>query len=190
MKITANKFVSASYDLNVGEDDERELMERATAERPLKFIFGTGGMLPAFEDRLKGLAVGDRFRFSLTPENAYGEFIGENVVELPRKVFEIEGKFDEEFIREGNTVPMMDSDGQQLNGSILEVRDDTVLVDFNHPLAGETLHFDGEVLDVHEATAEEIAELTVSGSCGCGCECNDCEDSHSAGCGCECEYGS
>ena len=53
MKITANKFVAVTYDLNVGEGEERELMERATAETPLKFIFGTGAMLPAFEDALK-----------------------------------------------------------------------------------------------------------------------------------------
>ena len=57
MKITANKFVAVTYDLNVGEGEERELMERATAETPLKFIFGTGAMLPAFEDALKGLEV-------------------------------------------------------------------------------------------------------------------------------------
>ena len=67
MKITANKFVAVTYDLNVGEGEERELMERATAETPLKFIFGTGAMLPAFEDALKGLEVGDKFNFSITP---------------------------------------------------------------------------------------------------------------------------
>jgi FKBP-type peptidyl-prolyl cis-trans isomerase SlyD len=175
MNIKANKFVSVSYDLNVGEGEERELMERATAERPLKFVYGLGSMLPAFENRLSGLATGDTFRFSLSPENAYGEYKEENVVELPKHVFEVDGRFDGEFISEGNTVPMMTSDGQQVNGSVLEVRQDTVLMDFNHPLAGETLHFDGRVLDVHEATAEEIADLSapVHGGCGCQCDCGD-----------------
>ena len=55
MKISTNKFVSVAYDLNVGEGDERELMERATPERPLQFIFGTDSMLPAFENELNGL---------------------------------------------------------------------------------------------------------------------------------------
>ncbi|MDR3269066.1 MAG: peptidylprolyl isomerase [Tannerella sp.] len=191
MTITTNKFVSVSYDLNVGEDDERELMERATTEHPLQFIFGVGAMLPSFEQQLKGLAAGDTFRFTLAPKDAYGEYMEENVVELPKKIFEIEGAFDEEFIKEGNTVPMMDSEGQQMNGSVLEVKDDTVLMDFNHPLAGETLHFNGHVLDVHEATAEDIAGLAAG---GCGCDCADCEDgdcdcedgTHSSGCGSSC----
>ncbi|MDR2139603.1 MAG: FKBP-type peptidyl-prolyl cis-trans isomerase [Tannerella sp.] len=173
MNITANKFVAVSYDLNVGEGEERELMERATVEHPLKFIFGLGAMLPAFEKRLSGLAAGDTFRFSLSPEHAYGEYLEENVVELPKNVFEVDGRFDDNYISEGNTVPMRSSDGEQLNGSVLEVKENTVLMDFNHPLAGETLHFDGKVLDVHEATAGEIAELSNSmqpGGCQCGCD--------------------
>jgi FKBP-type peptidyl-prolyl cis-trans isomerase SlyD len=182
MNITANKFVSLAYNLNVGEGDERELMERATEKHPLRFVFGTGSMLPAFEKQLSGLKTGDTFRFTLAPEDAYGEFIEENVVELPKKLFEVEGHFDSEFVSEGNTIPMMDSGGRQLNGSVLEVKDSTVLMDFNHPLAGETLHFDGKVLDVHEATAQEIAELTLAEGCGCGCDCS--------GDSCDCDGGS
>lgn len=192
MKISTNKFVSVTYDLNVGEGDERELMERATAEQPLQFVFGMGMMLPAFEDQLKGLAVGEKFQFTLSPEDAYGEYHDENVAELPKNIFEVEGKFDDEFITEGATVPMMDSNGQRMNGSVLEVKEDVVVMDFNHPLAGETLNFSGEVLDVHEATAEEIAAIT-GGGCGCGCDdCStdcDCEEDHShkeGGCGCGC----
>lgn len=192
MKISTNKFVSVTYDLNVGEGDERELMERATAEQPLQFVFGMGMMLPAFEDQLKGLAVGEKFQFTLSPEDAYGEYHDENVAELPKNIFEVEGKFDDEFITEGATVPMMDSNGQRMNGSVLEVKEDVVVMDFNHPLAGETLNFSGEVLDVHESTPEEIAAIT-GGGCGCGCDdCStdcDCEEDHShkeGGCGCGC----
>ena len=178
MKITANKFVAVTYDLNVGEGEERELMERATAETPLKFIFGTGAMLPAFEDALKGLEVGDKFNFSITPADAYGEYVEEHVLDLPKNIFEVDGKFDSEMIKEGNTVPMMDSNGNRMNGSVLEVKEDVVVMDFNHPLAGETLHFNGEVIDVHEPTAEEIAALTAPAG-GCGCGCDDC----GSGCG-------
>ena len=167
MKISTNKFVSVAYDLNVGEDDERELMERATPEHPLQFIFGTDSMLPAFEAKLNGLSTGDTFEFTLTPENAYGEFNEENVMELPKSMFEVEGKFDNEYVTEGNTIPMMDTNGQRFNGSVLEVKDDVVVMDFNHPLAGETLHFSGTVIDVHEPTAEEIA--AIAGECGGGC---------------------
>ena len=171
MKITANKFVAVTYDLNVGEGEERELMERATTETPLKFIFGTGAMLPAFEDALKGLEVGDKFNFSITPADAYGEYVEEHVLDLPKNIFEVDGKFDSEMIKEGNTVPMMDSNGNRMNGSVLE-----------------TLHFSGEVIDVHEPTAEEIAALTAPAG-GCGCGCDDCgsgcgDHDHEGGCGC------
>ena len=188
MKISANKFVAVTYDLYVGEGEERELMEKATREVPLKFIYGTGSMIQAFEDALMGLESGAAFDFTITPENAYGEYNEDYVLDLPKNIFEVDGKFDSEMIQEGNTVPMMDSNGNRMNGSVLEVRDDVVVMDFNHPLAGETLHFTGEVIDVHEPTAEEIAAMTApAGGCGCGCDscgggCGDHE--HGDGCGC------
>lgn len=183
MKISTNKFVALSYDLNVGEGEERELMERATAETPLEFIFGTNSMLEAFERNLDGLAEGDSFDFVLSPEEAYGEYDDEAVVDLPRNIFEQDGVLNEEVIFEGNTVPMMDTNGNRLNGSVVEVKEDVVRMDFNHPLAGETLNFSGSVLVVRESTPEEIAALFApQGGCGCGsgCGCGDSEDS----CGC------
>ena len=187
MKITANKYVAVTYDLNVGEGEERELMEKATVEAPLKFIYGTGMMLPAFEKALNGLEVGGTFNFSIEPAEAYGEYNEEHVLDLPKNIFEVDGKFDAEMIKEGNTVPMMDSNGNRMNGSVLEVKDDIVVMDFNHPLAGETLHFSGEVIDVHEPTAEEIAAFSApAGGCSCGCAVcgSDCGDNHEGGCGC------
>lgn len=197
MKISTNKSVAVTYDLNVGEGEERELMEKATVEAPLKFIYGTGTMLPAFEKALMGLAVGDTFSFSLTPEDAYGEYNEEHVLDLPKTIFLVDGKFDDETIKEGNTLPMMDSNGSRMNGSVLEVKEDVVVMDFNHPLAGETLHFSGNVIDIHEATAEEIAALTAGGGCSCGdggcgdggcgeggCGCDSGEEGEGCGCGC------
>lgn len=190
MKITANKYVAVTYDLNVGEGEERELMEKATAEAPLKFIFGTGMMLPAFESALNGQEVGSTFNFSIVPADAYGEYDEEHVIELPKNIFEVDGKFDSEMIQEGNTVPMMDSNGNRLNGSVLEVKEDIIVMDFNHPLAGETLHFSGEVIEVHEPTAEEIAALSApTDGCGCGCgdDCGDdcgCGSDEEKSCGC------
>lgn len=191
MKISNYAFVSVCYKLNVGEGDEFELMEEATAEHPLSFIFGTGNMLPAFEDKLTGLTKGDKFSFSLDPEDAYGDFHEDYVIELPKSVFEVDGKFDEEQVFEGNTLPMMDSNGNRMNGSVLEVREDVVLMDFNHPLSGETLNFEGEVLEVRTATAEEIASLTAGGcSCEGGCgshdDCGGADDEAHGGCGCGC----
>ena len=182
MKITANKFVAVTYDLHVGEGEDRELMEKATAEQPLKFIFGTGAMLPAFEAALNELEVGEKFNFTLTPADAYGEYNEDHVLDLPKNIFEVDGKFDSEMIKEGNTVPMLDNNGNRLNGSVLEVKEDVVIMDFNHPLAGETLNFEGEVIDVHEPTPEEIAALTAPAGCSCG-DCGGCGD-QGGDCGC------
>lgn len=193
MKISPNKFVSLSYDLNVGEGNEKELMERATPEHPLEFIYGTNSMLEAFENNLDGLSEGDAFDFVLTPEQAYGEYDDERVVDLPRNIFEVDGQVDERVVFEGNTIPMMDSNGNRLNGSVVSVSDTEVKMDFNHPLAGETLHFSGKVLNVREASAEEIAALFAPQGCGCGCgghesEACDCSEKNDAegGCGCGC----
>ena len=176
MKISKNKFVSVSYDLNVGDDDERELMESATKERPLQFIFDSGTMLPAFEENIKGLESGSKFNFSLSPEQAYGTYEDERVVELPKSIFMENGKFDDEYIVEGITLPMMNAEGDRMNGTVHEIKEDVVVMNFNHPLAGETLHFAGEVLDVHEPTEEELAAITQVMSGGCGCSCDDCGD--------------
>ena len=190
MKISDSKFVTLTYDLNVGEGDERELMEQATAERPLEFIFGTNSMLKAFEDSIYGLSAGDKFEFSLTPEEAYGDFDESKIIDLPKNIFEVDGKVDSEMLFEGNTLPMMDSEGNRLTGSIVSVSDDSVTMDFNHPLAGETMHFNGVVQEVREASAEEIAALfsggggcSSCGSDGCG-SCGDSGDDFGGGCGC------
>jgi len=180
MKISEDKFVALTYDLTVEteQEGERELMERATKEHPLTFIFGMGMMLDAFEKNVEGLAVGDKFSFSLEPEEAYGEFIRENVVELPKKIFEVDGKFDEEKIAEGLTIPMMDARGNRMMGSVLEVRPEVVVMDFNHPLAGETLYFDGTVIDVHDVTPQEIAAMTRNE----GSACSNCQSDDECGC--------
>jgi FKBP-type peptidyl-prolyl cis-trans isomerase SlyD len=202
MKISANKLVAASYDLYVGgeEGTEQELMEKATIERPLSFIFGTGMMLEAFEDKLAGLKVGDAFDFTLPFDDAYGDYADEQVVDLPRSIFEIDGKIDEEVIFENNTVPMMDQDGNRLNGTVVKIEEETIKIDFNHPLAGEDLHFIGKVLEVREPTEEEVKQM-MGGGCSCGeggcgeggcgeggCGEGGCDtkekDADSCGCGC------
>lgn len=194
MKISTNKFVALSYDLNVGEGEERELMERATVETPLEFIYGTNSMLEAFERNLDGLSEGDSFDFVLTPDEAYGEYDDEAVVDLPRNIFEQDGKLNDEVIFEGNIVPMMDTNGNRLNGSVVQVGDESIKMDFNHPLAGETLNFSGKVLTVRESTPEEIAALFAPQGCGCGCgghddagcDCGDKETAGGCGSGCSC----
>jgi FKBP-type peptidyl-prolyl cis-trans isomerase SlyD len=206
MKITANKSVSAEYELFVdGENDgELELMERATAEQPLSFIYGVGMLLPKVEENLFGLSAGDSFDFTITNEDAYGPYEDENVIDLDRSIFEIDGKLDTEVVFEGNVVPLMDNEGHRINAQVVTVTDTHVKVDLNHPLAGENLHFKGKVLEVREATEKELSALQGGGGCGCGsggcgsgscgCDdegCGDGEHEHAhehkhGGCGCGC----
>ena len=191
--IKEDKFVALTYDLFVPDDEEKgeELMESAGKEQPLKFVFGKGMMLTSFEEKLKGLKVGDKFDFVLPAAEAYGEYVDDHVMDLPKNIFEVNGKFDSELVSEGNVVPMMDADGNKHNAMVMEVKAESVSLDFNHPLAGEDLHFMGEVVEVREATDADLG--SCGGGCGdCGCGCDSSEESAGAssdGCGCGCGCG-
>ncbi|QGY47136.1 peptidylprolyl isomerase [Maribellus comscasis] len=183
-------MVTLTYDLRI-DDEKGEVIEQATEAQPLQFLYGAGVMLPKFESHLAGLSEGEPFTIKLKKNDAYGEVNEDAVVELPKQVFLVDGSFDSELIKEGNMVPMMSSNGQRLNGLVLEVNDDTVKMDFNHPLAGEDLHFSGKVLEVREASEEELSQVLSGGGCGCGsggCGTEDsCSTDHShGGCGCGC----
>ena len=183
-------MVTLTYDLRI-DDENGEMIEQATEAQPLQFLYGAGVMLPKFESQLAGMNEGEPFTIKLKNHEAYGEVNNDAIVELPKHVFLVDGKFDDELIRVGNTVPMMSSNGQRLNGLVLEVNDDVVKMDFNHPLAGEDLFFAGKVLEVRDATEEELSQVLSGGGCGCGsggCGTEDsCGSDHShGGCGCGC----
>jgi FKBP-type peptidyl-prolyl cis-trans isomerase SlyD len=201
LEIGKYAMVTLTYDLRV-DDENGEVVEQATETQPLQFLYGAGAMLPKFESQLAGLREGEPFTIKLSANDAYGEVNEEAVVELPKHVFLVSGKFDDELIKIGNTVPMMSSNGQRLNGLVLEVNDEVVTMDFNHPLAGEDLYFAGKVMAVREASDEEVAQILSGsgGGCGCGsgggcgsgcgddgCSDGSCETEHShGGCGCGC----
>ncbi len=178
MEIKPGKFVAVSYKLWASEKgEEPEMVEETQPGQPLKFVYGTGTMLESFEKALEGLKVGDKFDFSLEAKDAYGEYEDENVIELPKNIFEIDGKFDSEMVVEGAVLPMRDAQGMTINGTVEKITDTGVVMDFNHPMAGNTLHFEGEVLEVREPTEADIH------SCGGDCSCDD-QDCESGGCGC------
>lgn len=172
MNIKDNAVVALSYELEV----EGEIVDKATAENPLDFIFGQGYLLPAFEANVKGKTVGDKYDFILTPEEGYGAFNPESVIELPKDIFKIDGVIKEGLLTVGNLIPMQTQDGRVLPGRVAEVSDDKVKMDFNHALAGKTLHFTGEVISVREATEKELAEGLHGErvSHGCSGDCSSC----------------
>ena len=166
MKIEKNKMVSLIYELRES-NAEGKVIEVLDENRPLNFIFGTGRLLPVFESNISSLLKGDSFSFKLDAEMAYGERREEMIVNVPVAVFETDGKLNEDICYVGNEVPMMDNEGNPLNGIINEITDNHVRMDFNHPMAGISLYFTGKIIDVREATAEEIAGMNHScSSCG------------------------
>lgn len=189
MKIEEKKVVTLQYDLYVdGENGQEEMMEQATADRPLVYCHGEGMMLPAFEQHMAGLQEGEAFDFRIACEDAYGEYDTDGVMQLDKKMFyNGDGEFDSERVFVGAIVPMNTVDGQIINAQIAEITKEHVTIDLNHPLAGENLHFVGKVLNIREVTEGELKALHHRG-CGGGChgKCGDCESDCSGGCGGEC----
>ncbi|MBS0011407.1 MAG: FKBP-type peptidyl-prolyl cis-trans isomerase [Bacteroidales bacterium] len=167
MVIEKDMMVSLSYVLRES-DDNGAIVEEVKDDQPLQFLYGAGQMLPQFESNIENLAQGDKFEFRLSSDQAYGDKREELVVDLPMSVFEIDGKVDENMLKIGNQVPMADAQGRRLVGIVKSHTDTSVKMDFNHPMAGAQLHFTGEVLNVREATDEELNMHKHDGCSSCG----------------------
>lgn len=172
MNVEKNKVVAVSYELEV----EGKIADKAKAESPLEYIHGTGTLLPRFESELEGKQPGDSFEFTLSPEEGYGEYDEAYKVDVPKSAFEVDGKLREDLLVPGYTIPMFNSEGQVVQGMIVEVKPESVSMDFNHPMAGKSLHFTGKVESVRDATDKELLEglhgeyLPKEGChCGGGC---------------------
>ncbi|NOQ26203.1 MAG: peptidylprolyl isomerase [Bacteroidales bacterium] len=155
MTISKEKVVTLTYELRV-DDNKGDVVETVKEEKPFVFLYGVGLMLPKFEEHLDGLKATDKFEFTLKCEDAYGLATEEAVMDLPKNIFEVEGEIEEGLLVEGNVIPMQNDDGNKFNGVIMEVGEENVKMDFNHPLAGDNLHFAGNIIEVREATKEEI----------------------------------
>ena len=167
MNISKDRVVSLNYNLSVSKNDQPEqLVEQTSQEHPFVFLYGHEGTLQEFETNLEGKEKGDKFDFSITADNGYGQRIQDHVIKIDRSAFEVDGKFDSERVNVGAEVPMRDSEGNTLVGKVLSINDTHVEMDFNHPLAGFDLHFKGEVLDVRDATSEELSHGHVHGPHG------------------------
>lgn len=165
MQITKNTVVSLSYVLK-RDNANGEIIEETKAGDPLVFLYGNGQMLPKFEDHLSTLKTGDAFEFTLTSADAYGEMDQDAVIDLEKSVFMIDGKTDDELLAIGNVIPMRDDQGHMLQGTVVSVNEETVRMDFNHPMAGNILHFTGKVIDVRDASAEELSHGHAHGAGG------------------------
>lgn len=178
---TPNKYVTVAYELYTDNDKGiHELVEKAPIEHPFQFISGLGIALDSFENKILALTEGEAFDFVLKVDEAYGPYEQDHVIELPKETFAINGRFDKDMVYPGAVLPLVNADGMRFQGLVLELKDNTVIIDLNHPLAGKDLHFKGQVVTMRDATNEEIQALINHESCNCG---GDCEGGCEGGCG-------
>lgn len=176
MKVEDRKYVSIEYRLLL---DSGEVADESDPGQPLGFIMGSREVIPGLQKGLLGLEVGKSARVTVEPEEGYGQPNPHLIREIPRENFP-----------EGMELqPGMGFEANGPHGTVLfkvaEVRDDVVMADFNHPLAGQTLHFEVRVADVRDPTEEEWEALSPASGCGCGGETSGCaSDCGTCGCGC------
>lgn len=187
MEKETSKYVAVAYKLYAIEDGESQLVEEATVEKPFLFITGFGIALDDFEKAVYPLAQGEEFELNLSKEQAYGEYKDEKVLDLDKEIFFINGRFDHENIYKDAYVPLQNEEGRRFMGHVLEITNDKVVMDLNHPLAGMDLLFKGKIVESREATNAEIESMVsrLSGE-GCGCGCDECGHHHDQEGGDEC----
>lgn len=164
MSENKHKVIYLNYNLHKN-NAEGELIESTKEQQPLVFLTGKGQMIPEFEAQVENLIKGDKFSFGIKAENAYGEHTEEAIIELPKDMFMQEGQLPKE-VSVGNVLPLQSQDGRVHPGKVVSINENTITMDMNHMLAGQDLHFTGEIIDVREAEKEEIEHGHVHGEGG------------------------
>lgn len=180
MTIEPHKMVKIHYTL---KDDDGAVIDTSEGREPLEFMSGVGALIPGMEQALEGKKTGDKFSSVIEPAMGYGERDPLLVQEVDRSQFDGLGDME---IKVGMKFQAGTATGPILV-TVTEVREDKIVVDANHELAGKTLHFDVEVVDVRDATEEDLKPYMPSGGCGGSCGgCGGCGSSDDGeGCGCD-----
>lgn len=186
MKIEKDKWVAIHY--TVKDENENEI-DSSVDGAPLGYVHGRGYLISGLEKALEGKQPGDKFSVVIQPAEGYGEYDSRLIIEVERNQFEMEGD-----IQVGMKFSVMTPQGPAVV-RVTEVNGDKIKVNGNHELAGKVLHFDAEVVEVRDATEEELNPRSCGGSCGncsgncggdCGGDCNGNCDSGCGGSGCGC----
>ena len=147
-KIAENKVVTIAYVLR---SDDGTIIDSSAEGEPLNYLHGAQNIVPGLEEKLEGTSIGESLKVTVSPEKGYGPRIGEPQ-EVSRSLFPEDAE-----LREGVHVVAHDDQGRQIPFFIVGLTDETVTIDPNHPLAGETLHFEVTVEALRDATLEEIS---------------------------------
>jgi FKBP-type peptidyl-prolyl cis-trans isomerase SlyD len=157
MQIAQDKVVLIHYTLR---NDSGEVIDSSSGGDALAYLHGQGNIIPGLEKALEGKQAGDRLSVKVEPAEGYGQRDAQLVQQVPRR------QFGGANVQPGMQFHAQTSQGQQRVVTVKSIVGDMVTVDGNHPLAGENLHFDVEVTDVRDATAEELEHGHVHGPGG------------------------
>ncbi|MCA9956444.1 MAG: peptidylprolyl isomerase [Ardenticatenaceae bacterium] len=150
LKVKDGVVVTLEYVLRL---DDGDVIDSSEEEGPLEYLHGYGQIIPGLEKALVGMSVGDRKTVVVPPDEAYGDVDMEAFEIVPRSMFP-----DDIELEEGLELSLRDVETDEpFDATIAEIRETEVMLDFNHPLAGETLHFEVHIPAIREATAEELA---------------------------------
>lgn len=158
MAIGANKVVTLNYQLS---DDQGNIIQTTNGNGPFVFLSGNNQILPKLEEAIDGMIIGGKKSIELVSSDAYGDYDEKAVQQVKRQEFP-EGTD----LEEGMEFMAQTPDGKPVPFVIKNVKDEDVTIDFNHPLAGKNLNFNVELLDVRDATREELAHGHVHGEGG------------------------
>jgi FKBP-type peptidyl-prolyl cis-trans isomerase SlyD len=149
-QIGPDTFVTLAYTLY---DEEGDVLDSSDEDSPLSYLHGYGQIVPGLERAIEGMVRGNERSVIVSPEDGYGEYDPDAVLEIDRADFPVAGEVSagDQFLAESD-------DGEAVPMTILEVKEDACIVDTNHPLAGETLRYQITVLDVRPATDRELAD--------------------------------
>lgn len=186
-KIENGKYFELAYKLyRVNDDGTETLVHEVTADDPDRAIAGmTMGFVEALDKELADKEAGYKFDFVAEPEEAFGPYTDDEIYTIPRERMTVDGKFDESMFTPGALIPLMTPDGYRIDGTVVRLTPEAVVLDLNHPLAKNRVHYVGRVLTVRDPKPEEL-EASQGCGCGSGCGCgDDCGcDNEGAGCGC------
>ena len=145
-KVEKNKVVQIEYILRLPDG---EVLDESKGE-PLAYIQGIGQLIPGLEKGIEGMTLGEERDIVVQPEDAYGEYMEDALQEVPKSAFQ------DTPVQPGMSFNVRTTDGRTIPVTIKEVKEETVVVDFNHPLAGKVLHFWVKVVGLRDATPEEL----------------------------------
>jgi FKBP-type peptidyl-prolyl cis-trans isomerase SlyD len=158
MPIAQNKIVTFNYTL---KDDTGNVLDSTEGSTPFSFLSGNGQILPKLENAMDGMLVGSKKNVKISAPDAYGTYNENAVQQVDRNNFP-----ENADLQPGMQFVANSPEGNQMPFIISEVKDNNIKIDFNHPLAGKDLEFDVELIDIRDATAEEIAHGHAHGAGG------------------------